>query len=58
MKKTSGPLRRCSLPSEHAGSSKGENRMTDSMTWTREPKKYSVTPERIEITTEPHTDLW
>ncbi len=26
--------------------------------WTREPEKYSISPERIEITTEPHTDLW
>ena len=26
--------------------------------WTREPEKCTVTPERIEIVTEPHTDLW
>ena len=30
----------------------------DQLQWTREPKKYSVSPERIEITTEPGTDLW
>ena len=28
------------------------------MKWTREPADYSITPDRIEITTEPHTDLW
>ena len=28
------------------------------MKWTHEPKDYSVTPGRIEITTEPGTDLW
>ncbi|MBQ6411903.1 MAG: DUF1349 domain-containing protein [Ruminococcus sp.] len=28
------------------------------MKWTREPKKYRILPDRIEITTEPHTDLW
>lgn len=26
--------------------------------WTREPESYSITPERIEIVTKPHTDLW
>ncbi len=30
----------------------------DQLQWTREPKKYSVAPDRIEITTEPGTDLW
>ena len=28
------------------------------MQWIREPKQYSVAPDRIEIMTEPHTDLW
>ena len=28
------------------------------MTWTREPKQYNVTSDKIEIITEPHTDLW
>ena len=28
------------------------------LTWTRQPKRCSVRPGRIEITTEPHTDLW
>ena len=28
------------------------------MTWIRPPKEYTVTPERVEITTEPFTDLW
>ena len=31
---------------------------TKKFQWTREPKKYSVKEQRIEITTEPHTDLW
>ncbi len=31
---------------------------TDQMQWTRKPQRCSVTPERIEIVTEPHTDLW
>ena len=29
-----------------------------SMEWTRAPKNYTVTDDRIEIMTEPHTDLW
>ena len=32
--------------------------MKDGMTWIREPKQYKIEPARIEITTEPHTDLW
>ena len=28
------------------------------MKWTREPKQYWLTDERIVIQTEPHTDLW
>ena len=26
--------------------------------WTREPGSYLITPEKIEIETKPHTDLW
>ena len=26
--------------------------------WTREPDSYSITDNRIEITTKPFTDLW
>ena len=26
--------------------------------WIREPKNYSITEEKITITTQPHTDLW
>lgn len=26
--------------------------------WTREPASYSVTLDKIEIITKPHTDLW
>ncbi|MBQ7825597.1 MAG: DUF1349 domain-containing protein [Clostridia bacterium] len=28
------------------------------MTWTRPPQKYTVTEDRVEIITQPHTDLW
>ncbi|MBO5556911.1 MAG: DUF1349 domain-containing protein [Oscillospiraceae bacterium] len=28
------------------------------MTWTRPPKEYTVTADRVTIRTEPHTDLW
>ena len=28
------------------------------LTWTREPEEYSITKDRITITTMPHTDLW
>ena len=28
------------------------------LVWTREPQRFSIEPERITITTEPHTDLW
>lgn len=28
------------------------------MRWIREPKQYEVTEDRVEIITEPHTDLW
>ena len=28
------------------------------MTWTRAPKQYTVTEDRVEMVTEPHTDLW
>ena len=26
--------------------------------WTREPKSYSITEDKIEVITKPHTDLW
>ena len=26
--------------------------------WTRLPESYSISEEKIEITTKPHTDLW
>ena len=28
------------------------------MKWTREPKDYKVTSDKVEIITAPHTDLW
>ena len=31
---------------------------SSNLKWTREPKNYSIAPEQIEITTQPHTDLW
>lgn len=30
----------------------------ENMKWIREPKEYKIEPDRIEITTTPHTDLW
>lgn len=30
----------------------------DALAWTRMPKDCAITPDRIEIETEPHTDLW
>ena len=31
---------------------------TNTMKWTREPKKYSIASDKVEIITEPCTDLW
>ena len=31
---------------------------TSSLVWTRAPKEYIISDDRVEITTEPHTDLW
>ncbi len=31
---------------------------TSKLVWTRPPKTFTVTDEKITITTEPHTDLW
>ena len=28
------------------------------MKWIREPGNYTITPDKVEIITEPHTDLW
>ena len=28
------------------------------MQWIRAPKQYAITEDRVEMTTEPHTDLW
>ena len=30
----------------------------EDLKWTREPQSYTVIQDRIEIITEPHTDLW
>ena len=30
----------------------------EDMRWTREPADYKILPDRIEIMTAPHTDLW
>lgn len=32
--------------------------LTQNMKWIREPKNYLITAEKIEIITEPYTDLW
>ena len=31
---------------------------TQNMKWTRTPKQYTITENKIEMITEPHTDLW
>ena len=31
---------------------------TNKLQWTREPANYRIGPDKIEITTDPHTDLW
>lgn len=31
---------------------------TEWLRWTREPETYSITQDKVEITTKPHTDLW
>lgn len=31
---------------------------TKNMKWTRAPKQYTIADDRIEMITEPHTDLW
>lgn len=31
---------------------------SDKWVWTREPKEFTITDEKIEIITYPHTDLW
>ena len=30
----------------------------ENLKWTREPADFLIRPDRIEITTAPHTDLW
>lgn len=32
--------------------------ITDNMKWIREPREYTILPDRVEIVTMPHTDLW
>jgi regulation of enolase protein 1 (concanavalin A-like superfamily) len=32
--------------------------MTEEMHWTRKPENYKIENDRIEIVTQPHTDLW
>ena len=31
---------------------------TNAMKWIREPKYYSIASDKVEIITDPHTDLW
>ena len=31
---------------------------TKNLKWTRTPKQYIISEDKIEIITEPHTDLW
>lgn len=35
-----------------------ENFLEKELLWTRRPKRFTVTEERVEMETEPHTDLW
>jgi len=30
----------------------------NNLQWTRQPKDFTITDEKIEIITQPHTDLW
>ena len=32
--------------------------LIEHLTWTRAPQRFSLEPERVTITTDPHTDLW
>lgn len=32
--------------------------VSDKLIWTREPEKYTISENKIEIVTAPHTDLW
>lgn len=32
--------------------------LVDDLAWTREPAAYSISKDKIEIVTKPHTDLW
>ena len=34
------------------------NFSTQGMAWTRKPLHYTIAPDKVEITTAPHTDLW
>ena len=36
----------------------GLHGMTENMKWTREPSDYRIDSDRVEIITDPHTDLW
>ncbi|MBO7251227.1 MAG: DUF1349 domain-containing protein [Oscillospiraceae bacterium] len=31
---------------------------TGKLTWTRPPEEYEISEDRVQITTQPHTDLW
>ena len=31
---------------------------TSELKWTRAPKQYTITEDKVEMITEPHTDLW
>lgn len=31
---------------------------TEQLVWTRPPEHYRISPEQIEVATQPHTDLW
>ena len=42
---------------ENTGGKEAKMKMNE-FQWTRQPKEYKIQEDKIEITTEPHTDLW
>ena len=56
-----GGIMRKKAPEAGAGHKAGGEDMefsTEQLKWIREPKQHRITPDRIEIVTEPGTDLW
>ena len=47
-----------SIKARRAGKKGAMQFDTSKLVWTRPPKTYTVSEDRITVTTEPHTDLW